>query len=328
MKSILITGGAGYIGSHVCKALKHAGYEPITFDNLSHGHPWAVKWGPLFKGDLHSCDDLDQVFSTYDIQAVIHMAGSIHLRESLTNPFNHYHNNISGTLFLLNAMVKHEIKTLVYSSSAAVYAPPEYIPMDESHPKRPCNPYGKTKWMIEQIIKDFENAHGLNSLALRYFNASGADIEGEIGEAHDPETHLIPRILLTACGKQKVFTLFWDQHNTPDGSAIRDFIHVSDLAEAHVKSMEWILTHKKSDIFNLGTGLGYSVLEVIQKARKITGCEIPVKVLSQKIAESPSLVANSSYAQKNLNWKPKFSDLETILQTAWAWHHKHILVEI
>lgn len=312
----------------MCKALENAGYLPITFDNLKHGHYWAVKWGPLFKGDLHNVEDLDQVFTQHDISGVIHLAGSIHLRESIEDPFSHYHNNVQGSLSLFNAMVEHDVKTLVFSSTAAVYASPKSIPMREDHPKEPCNPYGKTKWMMEQIARDFEQAHGLNSLALRYFNAAGADLDGEIGEAHNPETHLIPRVFYTAEGKQDSFTLFWDQHDTPDGSAIRDFVHVNDLANAHVKALKWISEKKKSDVFNLGTGRGYSVFEVIEKAKEVTGCDIPVKILNKEIQECPILIADSSRAQKELGWEPKHSNLETILKSAWKWHKSQAPLEV
>lgn len=319
MRTILVTGGAGYIGSHVCKALKKAGFEPITFDNLSHGHEWAIRWGPFVYGDLQNSEDLDRAFLEYKPEAVIHLAGSIHLRESIENPYKHYFNNVIGSLSLLKAMVKHKISSLVFSSSAAVYAPPQYLPTDEKHPKDPINPYGKTKWMTEQIFDDFHKAHGLNAVSLRYFNAAGADPEGEIGEAHVPETHLIPRLLLTAEGTQEKFKIYNNTLSTRDGTAIRDFIHVSDLGEAHVSALHWLMKHQRPDAFNLGTGIGYTVLEVVKAVEKITGCPIEVEVEKRAVSELPVLIADASKAQKELLWTPKFSDLEHIIQTAWNW---------
>lgn len=320
MSKILVTGGAGYIGSHVCKALKMAGFIPVTFDNLSHGHEWAIRWGPFFYGDLQNSEDLDKAFLEYRPEAVIHLAGSINLRESIENPYKHYFNNVIGSLSLLKAMVKHKVHSLVFSSSAAVYALPQYLPMDEKHPKDPVNPYGKTKWMTEQLLEDFHLAHGLNTLSLRYFNAAGADPEGEIGEAHIPETHLIPRLIFTAQGKEEVFTIYNDTLDTEDGTAIRDYIHVTDIAEAHVSALHWLKKNKKPEAFNLGAGKGYSVLEIIEKTREITGCPIEVVVGNRKIAELPALVADTTKAQNELLWTPKYSDLAQIIETAWNWH--------
>lgn len=322
---ILVFGGAGYVGSHVCKALKSAGYTPITFDNLSHGHEWAIRWGPFVYGDLQNPEDLEQAFVEYKPKAVIHLAGSIHLRESIENPHKHYFNNVVGSLSLLKAMVKHGIKNLVFSSSAAVYAPPEYLPMDENHPKAPVNPYGKTKWMAEQIFEDFHVAHGLNAVSLRYFNAAGADPDGEIGEAHNPETHLIPRLIMTAQKKQKFFTLYNNTLPTPDGTAVRDYVHVSDLAQAHVNSLKWLEKNHRPQAFNLGTGQGYSVLEMIKKVEEISGCTIPVEYLNQEFAELPTLVADPTKAKQELLWTPRYSDLTQIIQTAWNWHNNPIL---
>lgn len=328
MSEVLVTGGAGYIGSHVCKALKKAGYIPITFDNFSHGHKEAVRFGPLVEGDLCNPLDLDRALHTYQPLAVIHLAGSINLRESLENPFSHYQNNVCGTLSLLNAMVKYSIKNLVYSSSAAVYCIPQYLPIDENHPTEPLNPYGRTKWMAEKICTDFYKAHGLKTFILRYFNAAGADPEGEIGEAHFPETHLIPRIIFTAQKKQSYFTVYNDNHNTPDGTAIRDFIHVADLADAHVLAVQKLLLSNEPLIINLGAGKGYSVKEVLHCAEHITKNSIPIKVINKEIAELPILIADIKRAQKYLQWTPKRSELTTILETAWQWHNSPTLVKI
>lgn len=324
-KYILVFGGAGYVGSHVCKALKQAGYTPVTFDNLSHGHEWAIRWGPFFYGDLQNPEDLERAFLEYRPRCVIHLAGSIHLRESIENPHKHYFNNVVGTLSLLKAMVKHGIKNIVFSSSAAVYAPPQYLPMDENHPKAPINPYGKTKWMAEQIFEDFHKAHDLASVSLRYFNAAGADPDGEIGEAHIPETHLIPRLIYTAQKKQKALTLYSNKLPTEDGTAIRDYVHVSDLASAHVNAIDWLEKHQTIDAFNLGTGNGYSVLQMIRKVEEITGETIPVEYANENFAELPTLIADPKKAAHELLWTPKYSDLDTIIRTAWNWHTSSVV---
>jgi UDP-glucose-4-epimerase GalE len=327
MSTILVTGGAGYIGSHVCKALKMAGFLPVTFDNLSHGHEWAIRWGPFFYGDLQNSEDLDKAFLEFSPEAVIHLAGSIHLRESIENPYKHYFNNVIGSLSLLKAMVKHRVYSLVFSSSAAVYALPQYLPMDENHPKDPINPYGKTKWMTEKIFEDFHIAHGLNVVSFRYFNAAGADPDGEIGEAHNPETHLIPKLIFATQNKREVFTIYNNKLNTPDGSAIRDYIHVSDLADAHVSALYWLKKHQKPEAFNLGAGKGYSVLEIIEKTKEIIGSPIKVVIDDKPIAELPSLIADTTKAKKQLDWSPKYP-LNQIIETAWKWHSSSILTKI
>lgn len=320
---VLVTGGAGYIGSHVCKALNLAGFTPVTFDNLSHGHEWAVRYGPFFYGDLHNPEDLDQVFAQYQPASVIHMAGSIHLRESIENPSLHYQNNVIGSLALLKAMVKHKVRQIVFSSSAAVYAKPEYLPMDEEHPKDPLNPYGRTKWIVEQIFSDFYRAHGIQSVSLRYFNAAGADPDGEIGESHSPESHLIPLLIFTAEGRRERFTIFNNKLPTPDGTAIRDYVHVTDLAQGHVAALEWLKDNQKPAAFNLGSGSGKSVMEVVEIARQITKEPIPVQIENRLIDELPILVADPTKAKETLGWNPVYSDLETIFQTAHRWHKSH-----
>lgn len=327
MSKILVTGGAGYIGSHVCKALKNAGFTPVTFDNFSNGHEWAIQWGPFIYGDLQNSEDLDKAFLEFHPDAVIHLAGSIHLRESIENPYKHYFNNVIGSLSLLKAMVKHSVHSLVFSSSAAVYAPPEYLPMDEQHPKAPINPYGKTKWMTEQLFEDFHIAHGINPVCLRYFNAAGADPDGEIGEAHIPETHLIPRLIFTAQQKDKNFIIYNNTLDTPDGTAIRDYIHVSDLADAHVLALRWLQKYQKPSAFNLGTGKGYSVWEVIEKTRSVTGSPIEVLIENRNVAELPTLIADASKAHQELHWTPKHSEIEQIIESAWNWHSSPILAK-
>ncbi len=328
MTNILVTGGAGYIGSHVCKALKDAGYTPVTFDNFSHGHEWAVRWGPFFYGDLQNAEDLNNAFSQYRPSAVIHLAGSIHLRESIEDPYKHYFNNVVGSLSLLKAMVKHGVSSLVFSSSAAIYAPPETLPISEEYRKAPINPYGKTKWMTEQIFEDFHRAHGLNAVSLRYFNAAGADPDGDLGEAHNPETHLIPRLIFTAQKKQESFTIYNDKLPTKDGTAVRDYVHVSDLAQAHVLSLKWLEKHQRPNAFNLGTGTGYSVREVLTKIEEISGQTINTLIENRSFEEPPILVADSRKAQEELKWTPTYSDLTQIVETAWQWHSSPILAKI
>lgn len=317
---ILVTGGAGYIGSHVCKSLKSSGYLPVTLDNLSHGHKNFVRYGPLFEGDLQNPEDLDAVFLKYRPKAVIHMASSIHLRESIENPNIYYYNNVIGTLNLLKAMVKHKVLDLIFSSSAAVYAPPLYLPIDENHPKGPLNPYGRTKWIVEQLLEDFHRAYDIKSVSLRYFNAAGSDPEGEIGEAHSPESHLIPLIIMATQGKLEKFSIFSDSLPTFDGTAVRDYVHVSDLAVGHVLALKWLSTNQKSGVFNLGSGAGTSVQEVIEVAKKITGKKFLIERNNQSINETPALIADISQAKKVLGWSPKLSDIKTIFETAINWH--------
>lgn len=328
MRTILVTGGAGYIGSHVCKALREAGYEPVAFDNLSHGHRWAVRFGPFFQGDLKNSDDLNRAFETIKPEAVIHLAGSIHLRESIENPIHYYFNNVLGSLSLLRAMVKHEVTSLVFSSSAAIYADPEYVPLDENHPKLPLNPYGKSKWMVEQMLEDFHAAHGLNGVSLRYFNAAGADLEGEIGEAHNPETHLIPKAILAAQNKGEHLTIYNSKLPTPDGTAIRDYVHVSDLAQGHVSALQWVEKNQRPNAFNLGSGRGYSVKEVIAEVEKITGFSIETKIGKKTVIETPILVADIRKAARELGWNPIYSELSSIIETAWNWHSSPLLAKI
>lgn len=319
MRAILVTGGAGYIGSHVCKALLAAGFLPVTYDNLSKGHRWAVKWGPLIEADIHDRVALQKAFQKYGPIAVIHLASFINVRESLVDPGKYYHNNVAGSLSLIEEMCASGIKRLVFSSTASVYGAPQYLPIDEKHPKNPLHAYGKSKHMVEEMLKDFFVSHCLSSLSLRYFNASGADATGEIGEAHDPETHLVPLVLLTALKKRAQLTIYGNDYPTPDGTAIRDYIHVTDLAEAHVKAVQYLLAHEICTQLNLGTGQGYSVQELIRAVEKVTGRSVKAE-LGKKSPDSPVLVADATKAQETLDWKPNHSDLETIIQTAWRWH--------
>ncbi len=316
MKTVLVTGGAGYIGSHVCKALKEAGYLPVVFDNLSGGHISAVQWGPLIMGDILDGIALDSAFAEHQPAGVIHLAGLIEVRASMKNPESFYKVNVGGTLALAEAMVRNGVRSIVFSSSAAVYGHPRETPISEDHHKLPVSPYGHTKWMAEQILADMAKAHDLSVMSLRYFNAAGADPEGEIGEAHNPETHLIPLALLTALKKRSRFTI------NGDGSIIRDFIHVTDLADAHVKALEWTRQNAGSLPINLGTSQGSSIQDVLEKASQIAGVDFPIEMGPANPLDPPILVADSKRAREVLGWAPRLSDLSTILQTAWEWHKR------
>lgn len=323
MSNILVTGGAGYIGSHACKALAHAGYTPITYDNLVYGHEWAVKWGPLEKGDLMDGDRLDQVIRRYQPQAVMHFAAYCYVGESVENPGKYYRNNVAGTLTLLEAMRDHRIDQIIFSSTCATYGIPEEIPIPEDHPLQPMNPYGQSKLTIEFMLRDFHQAHGIRSISLRYFNAAGADPAGEIGEDHEPETHLIPLALYAALGRNPDMTIFGDDYDTPDGTCIRDYIHVTDLAEVHVLALRSLEEINQSTHYNLGNGKGFSVKEVIDICEEVTGREIPTKIGTRRPGDPPRLVAEADKAKKELGWKPRYPDLPSIIETAWNWTLKH-----
>jgi len=319
MPNILVIGGAGYIGSHVCKALKEAGFNPIVYDNLSNGHAWAVKWGPLVQGDLSDAKTLDEAFLQYHPAGVIHLASFIDVKESMSNPDKYYQNNVEGTRHLLEAMVRHQVDQIVFSSTAAVYGHPKQVPIREDHACEPINVYGKTKWMAEQMLADFFKTHQLRSVSLRYFNAAGADESAEIGEAHTPETHLIPVAIFTAMGKNPLLKVFGTDHPTPDGTPIRDFVHVSDLADAHVLALQWLLNGGTQASLNLGSGKGFSVQEVITAIEQKIG-PIPHEVASRNPYDPPVLVADISLAKKILGWSPRKSDLATIIASAVEWH--------
>jgi UDP-arabinose 4-epimerase len=316
--NILVVGGAGYIGSHVCKALKESGFNPIVYDNLSNGHEWAVKWGPLVQGDLSDPQALDGVFTAYQPKGVIHLASYIDVKESMANPDKYYQNNVEGTRHLLEAMVRHGVDQIVFSSTAAVYGHPKQVPIPEDHPCEPINVYGKTKLLAEEMLSDFFKSHQLRSVSLRYFNAAGADESAEIGEAHSPETHLIPVAIFAALGK-KPFKVFGTDHPTPDGTPIRDFIHVSDLAQAHVLALQWLQKGGTKISLNLGSGKGYSVQEVISAIEQKIG-PVPHEISARNPYDPPALVADISLAKKTLNWTPRKSDLATIISSAVEWH--------
>lgn len=318
--TILVTGGAGYVGSHACKALAKEGFSPVTVDNLVYGHAWAVKWGPLETGDILDRSFLDSVILKYNPIGVLHFAAFAYVGESVLMPGKYYRNNVAGSLTLLEAVRDHKIPYLVFSSTCATYGESTLHPISENHPQMPVNPYGASKLMVERMIVDFEKANKLTSVCLRYFNAAGADLDLEIGESHDPETHLIPLVLNAAAGLQPDIKIFGDDYKTPDGTCIRDYIHVTDLAKAHVLSLKYLIKGGLSAQFNLGTGKGYSVKEVIACAEQITGKKITISKKSRRLGDVPVLVAEVKAAKTILGWKPEYSDLETIIQTAWAWH--------
>jgi UDP-arabinose 4-epimerase len=316
---VLVTGGAGYIGSHACKALAAAGHEPVTYDNFSMGHTWAVKWGPLEHGDLLDRERLATAMAAHRPEAVIHFAAVAFVGESVDNPSKYYRNNVVGTLNLLDAMRDHGVSRIVFSSTCATYGDPVSLPLVEQHPQAPINPYGRSKLMVEQMLKDYADAYGLSSVALRYFNAAGADPGGETGEEHDPETHLIPLTLETAAGLREKITVFGRDHATPDGTCVRDYVHVADLAEAHVRALEAVGAKSGARAYNLGTGRGYSVAEIIAAARRVTGREIRVEEGPRRAGDPPTLVADPRAARRELGWEPRYSDIDTMLGTAWAW---------
>ena len=321
-KLTLVTGGAGYIGSHTCKALAQAGYTPISYDNLVYGHRWAVRWGPLEVGDINDRARLDAVINQYQPAAVMHFAAYAYVGESVQDPGKYYRNNVAGTLTLLEVMRDHGLDKMIFSSTCATYGVPQSIPIPEDHPQQPINPYGASKLMIERMLADFDTAHGLRSIALRYFNAAGADPEGEIGEAHDPETHLIPLVLDAAAGRRPALTVFGDDYATPDGTCIRDYIHVTDLADAHVRALKVLEQGSNSRAYNLGNGAGFSVREVISAAEAITGRRVPVNIGARRPGDPPRLVGDAARARDELGWSPRYAGLDDILQTAWAWHER------
>ena len=322
MKNILIVGGAGYIGSYMCKYLANNGYNPIVLDNLVYGHREAVRWGPFIEGSIADSKLLKQIFSKYQIVAVMHFAAFCYVGESVTLPAKYYRNNVANTINLLEVMVEKNVSNFIFSSSCATYGEPVEIPITEEHPQNPINPYGRTKLMVEQILDDFRSAYGLESVLLRYFNAAGADPDGELGEDHRPETHLIPIVLQTALGQRKVINIFGGNYPTKDGTCIRDYIHIVDLAEAHFLALKRLMNGLPGGKYNLGNGDGYSVEEVIETARKITGKTIPINIVDRRPGDPAVLVGSSKKAAGELGWKPKFPDLYTIIETAWKWHSR------
>lgn len=319
MKTILVTGGAGYIGSHTTKYLIGNGYNVVVLDNLVYGHKEAVLTPNFEQIDLADKPALDMVFKKHKIDAVIHFAAYTYVGESATQPQKYYWNNVANTLNLLDAMLENGVKNIVFSSTCATYGNPQYTPLDEKHPQSPINVYGRTKLMMEQIMADYESAYGLKYAALRYFNASGADAQGELGESHDPETHLIPLVLQAIKGERANITVFGTDYDTTDGTCIRDYIHVEDLACAHQLAVEKLFAGSDSLQINLGTGIGNSVKEIITAAEEVTGQKVPVVYGERRIGDPAILYAANEKAKKVLNWNPKYTDIKEIIKTAWAW---------
>lgn len=323
---ILVTGGAGYIGTHAVKALIEANYVVIVLDNLVYGHPDLVKavlGVKLVVGDLNDRPLLEDLFSRYPFTAVIHFAAYAYVGESVDNPSIYYRNNVAGTLTLLETMLNHSVDKLVFSSTCATYGIPEYLPINETHAQNPINPYGQSKLMVEKILKDFDRAYQLKSVIFRYFNAAGADPAGQLGEDHQPETHLIPLVLLTALGHRQSISVYGTDYPTPDGTCIRDYIHVTDLAQAHILGLEYLLQGGQSDVFNLGNGQGFSVKEIIETAQIVTGKKIKAISCDRRAGDPPILVGSSEKAQALLGWQPAYSGLADIITHAWNWHQNN-----
>ena len=319
---VLVVGGAGYIGSHMVAMLLARGYEVVTLDNLYTGYREAVLGGEFVQGDLADRGQLEQLFSGRAIDAVMHFASFIQVGESVREPAKYYANNVANTLNLLDAMAAHGVKRFIFSSSAAVYGEPIHVPIGEDHPKHPLNPYGRTKWMVEQILADYDLAYGLKSVSLRYFNAAGADPEGRLGERHEPETHLIPLVLQAASGRLENVQVFGRDYDTPDGTCIRDYVHVADLCEAHHLALERLLDGASSTAYNLGNGNGFSVQKVIDTAARIVGKPIPVKDGARRAGDPARLVADAQTAKRVLGWVPRYPELETIIRHAWQWEQR------
>ena len=319
---ILVTGGAGYVGSHTVKDLEREGHGVIVYDNLSRGHRWAVREARLIEGDLSDEAGLRRALTDHPVEAVAHFAAFAYVGESVENPRKYYENNVANTLTLLRVMLESGVRLFILSSTAAVYGNPRQTPITEDHPLDPVNPYGLSKLMVERILADYSRAHGLRYASLRYFNAAGADPEGEIGEDHDPETHLIPRILQTALGQREHLEIYGTDYPTKDGTCVRDYIHVADLAAAHSLALGWLAQDKGSGIFNLGMEHGYSVKEVLEEAGRVTGKRIHTRISDRRPGDPPVLVSSSERAKGELGWRPRYSSLKSILETAWAWHRK------
>jgi UDP-glucose-4-epimerase GalE len=318
---ILVTGGAGYIGSHACKALAAGGFEPVTYDNLSRGNRWAVKWGPLETGDIGDQARLRAVLDQHQPAAVIHFAAFAYVGESVDNPNLYYQNNVCGSATLLRTVTEYKPIPVVFSSTCATYGVPDHVPITEGHPQRPINPYGFTKLVVERILADLDQAYGLRSVSLRYFNAAGCDPDGDIGEAHNPETHLIPLVLAAARDGTAV-TVFGDDYDTKDGTCVRDYIHVADLADAHVRALKYLLSGGKTCALNLANAHGYSVMDVIQTAERVCGKPIKIKMAPRRAGDPPVLIGSSDRAREALDWKPVRSTVEVQIADAWNWMQK------
>lgn len=316
---ILVVGGAGYIGSHMVKSLHRSNIDVITLDNLSYGYRDAVRYGEFIEGDLGDRELLDNIFTEHEIDAVMHFAAFIEVGESVAKPAKYYSNNVVNTQVLLDAMVANGVDYFIFSSTAAIFGEPEYTPIDEKHPKNPINPYGRSKLMVEQILQDYDHAYGLKSTCLRYFNAAGADPEGELGERHDPESHLVPLILQAASGRREDIKIFGNDYDTEDGTCVRDYIHINDLCSAHLLALKKMQASNESAAYNLGNGTGFSVQKVIDTAKTVTGNDFTVTQSPRRPGDPATLVADATLAKQELNWKPEFDQVETIIETAWNW---------
>lgn len=318
--AILICGGAGYIGSHINKLLYMEGYDTIVFDNLVYGHVEAVKWGTFIKGDLANVEEIEEVFKTNKIDAVFHFAAYAYVGESVENPEKYYYNNVVCTLNLLNVMKKYNCNKIIFSSTCATYGEPLSVPITEDMVQNPINPYGMTKLMVEKIFSDYHKSYGLEFVVLRYFNAAGADPEGMIGESHNPETHIIPLVLDAASGIRNEIKVFGTDYDTADGSCVRDYIHVTDLADAHLRALRYLEKGGESDFFNLGNSIGTSVFEVIEAVKSVTGIDFNVVMADRRPGDPAVLVGSSDKAKRVLGWEPRYADIVTIVEHAWYWH--------
>lgn len=322
---VLVTGGAGYIGSHTAKALAQAGFEPIVYDNLSMGHRWAVQWGPLCEGDLLDTGRLQRIIREFRPAAAIHFAASAYVGESIQAPGKYFQNNVVSTINLLNALCAAEVGHIVLSSTCAVYGSPEMVPIREESAKLPINPYGESKLFVERMLPWYSHAHGLRWAALRYFNAAGADMDGEIGESHCPETHLIPLVMESVLGKRAAVEIFGTDYATHDGTAVRDYVHVCDLADAHVRAFQHLLSGGDNIALNLGTGTGYSVREIIRAVEEKSGRQVPTQYSSRRPGDPPKLIADAARAETILGWRARHSGLSTIIESALNWHAKQLV---
>ena len=318
-RPVLVTGGAGYIGAHACQALHQAGLTPVVYDDLSSGHRDFVKWGEFVEGSIADAAKLTETFKRFKPQAVLHFAASALVAESVSNPLKYYQNNVAGTVNLLQTLVEQECRNIVFSSTCAIYGNPTRIPITENESPKPIQAYGKSKWMVEKILNDAYSAYGINSVSLRYFNASGSDPEGQIGESHDPETHLIPTVLKIAKGHNGSVQIFGEDYETPDGTCVRDYVHVCDLADAHLKALQYLETKPGAHALNLGTGTGHSVKQILTAAEKVIGRKIPSVSAPRRPGDPPVLVADPALAKRVLGWEPKFPKIEDQIKHAWNW---------